>query len=301
LQGLALLPYTKPHVRTCSNHMTMKAIFFAAAAVCAVAVSAQELPQASPLGEVEQLVGLTKVEVEYSRPSAKGRVIFGDLVPYDKLWRTGANLNTTIEFSEPVKFGDVDVKPGKYSLFTVPGKETWVVHLNSNVELWGEDEFKAEQNVASVKVKPLTCEHTETLTIDLGNYQNDNADLEIRWEKTRVVIPIVTDATEKAIANIKEAMAKGDMKAGGYGGSARFCLDRNVMTKEALEWAEKCVSMDKKFWHMHTLARAQAANGMTKEAIATAEESMKMAQEAKNEAYVKMNRELIASAMKGGK
>jgi hypothetical protein len=281
--------------------MTMKAILFATAALSMVVANAQELPQASPLGEVEHQVGLTKVEVEYSRPSAKGRVIFGDLVPYDKLWRTGANLNTTIEFSEAVKFGDVDVKPGKYSLFTVPGKETWVVHLNSNVELWGEDEFKAEQNVASVKVKPTACEHTETLTIDVGNFQGDNAELEIRWEKTRVAIPIVTDATAKGIANIKEAMAKGDMKAGGYGSSARFCLDRNVMTKEALEWAEKCVSMDKKFWHMHTLARAQAANGMNKEAIATAEESMKMAQEAKNEAYVKMNRELIASVMKGGK
>lgn len=293
--------YTKTHVRTCSNLMTTKAIIFTAALLGAAAVNAQELPQASPLGEVHQQVGLTKVDVKYSRPSAKGRVIFGDLVPYGQLWRTGANLNTIIEFSGPVKFGDVDVKPGKYSLFTVPGKDMWVVHLNSNVELWGEDEFKEEQNVASVKVKPTDAEHTETFTIDLGNYQGDNADLEIRWEKTRVSIPIVTDATAQGIENIKQAIAKGDMKSGGYGSCARFCLDRNVMTKEALEWAQQSVTMDKKFWNMHTLARAQAANGMTKEARVTAEESMKMAQEAKNEAYVKMNRELIASLMSGGK
>lgn len=271
----------------------------ATAVLVAATIHAQDLPQPSPKGQVEQIVGLTKVEVDYSRPSAKGRVIFGDLVPYDKLWRTGANLNTTVEFSGPVKFGDVDVKAGKYSLFTVPGKDVWVVHLNSNTELWGEDDYKAEQNVATVKVKAQGADMTETLTIDIANVVNDAADLEIRWEKTRVLVPIHADATEQALANIREAMAKGDMKAGGYGGSARFCLDRNVMTKEALGWAQKSVEMDKKFWHMHTLARAQAANGMTKEAIATANESMSMAQEAKNEAYVKMNRELIESLSKG--
>lgn len=277
----------------------MRMMLSATAVLVAATIHAQDLPQPSPKGQVEQIVGLTKVEVDYSRPSAKGRVIFGDLVPYDKLWRTGANLNTTVEFSGPVKFGDVDVKAGKYSLFTVPGKDVWVVHLNSNTELWGEDDYKAEQNVATVKVKAQGADMTETLTIDIANVVNDAADLEIRWEKTRVLVPIHADATEQALANIREAMAKGDMKAGGYGGSARFCLDRNVMTKEALGWAQKSVEMDKKFWHMHTLARAQAANGMTKEAIATANESMSMAQEAKNEAYVKMNRELIESLSKG--
>lgn len=277
----------------------MRMMLSATAVLVAATIHAQDLPQPSPKGEVEQIVGLTKVEVEYSRPSIKGRVIFGDLVPYDKLWRTGANLNTTIEFSAPVKFGDVDVKAGKYSLFTVPGKEVWVVHLNSNTELWGEEDFKAEQNVATIKVKAEAADLTETLTFDFANVVNDGADLELRWEKTKVLIPIHADATEQALANIKEAMAKGDMKAGGYGGSARFCLDRNVMTKEALGWAQKSVEMDKKFWHMHTLARAQAANGMTKEAITTANESMAMAQEAKNEAYVKMNRELIESLSKG--
>ena len=274
-------------------------ILSSAALLVATAFHAQDLPQPSPKGKVQQVVGLTNVEVEYSRPSIKGRVIFGDLVPFDKLWRTGANLNTTIEFSAPVKFGDVDVKAGKYSLFTVPGKEVWVVHLNSNTELWGEDEFKAEENVATIKVRAEAADLTETLTIDIANVVNDRAELELRWEKTKVLIPIQADATEQALANIREAMAKGDMKAGGYGGSARFCLDRNVMTKEALTWAQKSVEMDKKFWHVHTLARAQAANGMTKEAIATANESMTMAQEAKNEAYVKMNRDLIESLSKG--
>lgn len=250
---------------------------------------------------MDQVVGLTDVKIDYSRPSAKGRVIFGELVKYDALWRTGANLNTTIEFSGPVKFGDVDIEAGKYSLFTVPGAKTWVVKLNKNVELWGEDDYKEEETVASIKVEATATEFTETLTLEFANLKDDNADLVIRWEKTKVTIPIVTDATKQGIANIMEAIKQGEMKAGGYNGSARFALDRGTMTKEALEWAQKSVAMDPKFWSMHTLARAQAANDLTKDAVATAEQSMKMAQEAKNEAYVKMNRELIEKIAKGGK
>lgn len=273
----------------------MKGTLFITAMLATAIANAQELPQASPLGEVEQVVGLTSVDVEYSRPSVKDRVIFGDMLPFDKLWRTGANKNTTIEFSGPVKFGGVEVDAGKYSMFTVPGKDNWVVHLNKNTEQWGEGDFKEEECVASVKVPVTTGEFTETLTISFDNVVNDNADLVLRWEKVKVAIPINADATKQALANITAAMAKGDMKGGGYSSSARFCLDRNVMTKDALGWAEKGVEMDKKYWNLHTLARAQAANGLTKQAVATAEESMKMAQEAKNEAYVKMNRDLITS------
>ncbi len=273
----------------------MKGTLFITAMLATAIANAQELPQASPLGEVEQVVGLTSVDVEYSRPSVKDRVIFGDMLPFDKLWRTGANKNTTIEFSGPVKFGGVEVDAGKYSMFTVPGKDNWVVHLNKNTEQWGEGDFKEEECVASVKVPVTTGEFTETLTFSFDNVVNDNADLVLRWEKVKVAIPINADATKQALANITAAMAKGDMKGGGYSSSARFCLDRNVMTKDALGWAEKGVEMDKKYWNLHTLARAQAANGLTKQAVATAEESMKMAQEAKNEAYVKMNRDLITS------
>ncbi|MBK6371463.1 MAG: DUF2911 domain-containing protein [Flavobacteriales bacterium] len=166
----------------------MKAISVATTLFIATCVSAQDLPQPSPSGEVEQVVGLTKVEVEYSRPSVKGRVIFGELVKYDELWRTGANLNTTIEFSSEVKFGDQDLKPGKYSLFTVPGKTTWVVKLNKNTELWGEGDFKEEETVVALKVEAQPTEFTETMTFEFANVVGDNADLVLRWEKTKVVI-----------------------------------------------------------------------------------------------------------------
>lgn len=278
----------------------MKTMFAAVAALVVATSAAQELPQPSPKGSVEQTVGLTKVKVEYSRPSVKERIIFGELVPYDQLWRTGANINTTIEFSGPVKLGETEVAAGKYSLFTTPGKEAWVVHLNKNTELWGEEDFKQEDVVASIKWPASESEFTETLTFEFANLKGDNADLVMRWEKLALVIPIITDATKQGLENIKTALAKPDVKYGAYNSSARFCLDRNVMTKEALGWAQKSVSMEKKYWNLHTLARAQAANGMSKEAIATAEESMKMAQAEKGESYVKMNRDLIETLVKSG-
>jgi len=279
----------------------MKASFLALAVLATTSLTAQDLPQPSPKGSVEQIVGLTKVEVEYSRPSSKGRRIFGDLVKYGEVWRTGANVNTTIEFSGPVKFGDQEVGKGKYSLFTIPNEGAWVIILNKNTELWGEGDYKEAEDVTRLKVEATAAEFTETFTIEFADLKGDNGNLVLRWEKTKVSIPITTDATEQGLANINEALAKSDVKPGAFASSARFCLDRNVMPKEALMWAEKGVGVDRKYWNLHTLARAQAANGMTKAAIATAEESMKMAQEDKNDAYVKMNREKIEEWTNGAK
>ncbi|HRH68770.1 MAG TPA: DUF2911 domain-containing protein [Flavobacteriales bacterium] len=279
----------------------MKALVLPFVALFSLQATAQDLPQASPSGSVEQVIGLTKVRVDYSRPSVKGRRIFGDLVPYGKVWRTGANKNTTIEFSGPVKIADQEIAAGKYSVFTTPNEGAWVVHLNKNTDLWGEDEYKEDENAASLKVESGSGEFTETMTFEFADLNGDNGTLVLRWEKSKIALPIVTDATQQGLANIQEALAKPDAKAGAYGSSARFCLDRNVMTKEALVWARKSVSMDKKYWTVHTLARALAANGMTEEAIATAEESLKMAQEEKSEAYVKMNRERIQEWTNAGK
>lgn len=272
----------------------MKRIFLPVAAAAIVfSANAQDLPKASPSGEVEQVVGLTKVDVEYSRPSVHGREIFGGLLPYGKLWRLGANANTTFEIDGPVLIEGQKLEKGKYSVFAIPDKDSWTVIFNKNTELWGEGDHKDEEDVLRVKVKPEASEFTETLNISFDDVNNDMARMDIRWDKTRVSLKISADASEQAIANIKKAMAAGDMKAGGYSSSARFLLDRNMMPKESLEWAQKAADMDPKFYILHTLALAQAANGMPKEAIATAEKSMAAAKEAGNDAYVKMNADKI--------
>jgi hypothetical protein len=272
----------------------MKHFVLSAALLATCSIHAQDLPSASPKGEVEQVVGLTKVEVEYNRPSARDRKIFGELVPYDKVWRTGANLNTTIEFDGMVVFGGQKVEAGKYSLFTIPGTDSWTIILNKNTELWGEGDRKEEEDVLQVKVKPAKSEYTETLTFSFDAVKDDKARLDLRWEEVRVSVELHADATEQAIKNIEAAVngEKADFRT--FHGSARFLVDRNMEPEAALKYATKSVEMDRKFWNLYTLALAQAQNGDIKSAIATAEESMKMAEEAKYDAYIKMNKDKIA-------
>lgn len=275
----------------------IKNILFIATLFAGGIVHAQKLPQPSPIGKEEQIIGLTTVKVEYSRPSARGRQVFGDLVAYGKVWRTGANLNTTIEFDAPVVFEGQKVEAGKYSLFTIPNAETWVVILNKNTELWGEGDRKPEEDVLQFKVRPAKCEMTETFTIGFAEVKDDKAFLELRWENTLVRVKLEADATEQALANIKEAMSQPEIKPSTYHRCARYCVDKGLMLPEALEWAEKAVSMDKKYWTLYTLALCQAANGKTKEAIATANESMELARKEEDASYVKMNKERIEEWM----
>lgn len=254
-----------------------------------LATNAQDLPQASPSGEVEQVVGLTKVEVDYSRPSVRGRQIFGDLLPYDKLWRLGANANTTFEVGGPVEIEGQKLEKGKYSMFAIPHDGVWEIIFNKNTELWGENGRKEAEDVLRVKAKAMPSEFTETLTITFDDVKDDKARMDIRWEKTRVSVNIAADATKQGMENIKAAMAKKDIKAGSYASSARFAVERGVMTKDALTWAQRAVDMDPRYYYMYTLALAQAANGQTKEAIATAQKSIEAAKKADDEAYVKLN------------
>ncbi len=278
----------------------MKNLLIPALMLATITVSAQDLPAPSPKGKVEQVVGLTNISVEYSRPSMKGRKIFGDLVPFDKVWRTGANLNTMISFDGPVKIEGQTVEAGTYSIYTIPGAETWQVILNKNIEGHGEGDRKEEEDVLKVKVPAGRSETFETLTILFDNVKNDKAEMQLRWENTLVKVNIEADATEKAMANIKEALAKPDAGFGAYHGAARFLLERDMDAKLALEYAKKSVSLEKKFWNQHTLALALAKNGQHKEAIAAAEESMKLAEEAKADNYVKMNKEKIAEWGRAG-
>lgn len=273
--------------------MMMRKTAMTLALFTTVAVSAQELPQPSPKGEVEQIVGLTTIEVEYSRPSAKGRKIFGDLVPFGEMWRTGANMSTTVEVEGDVMVEGQLLPKGKYSLFTTPMPEMWVITFNKNPELGGVDERKAEEDVLTLKVPVGKCDMTETFTIGFADVKDDKAVLELSWENTKVGISLYADATKQALMNIKEAVNKPDADYRVFHSSARFMVDRNIEPQTALKYAMKSVEKERKFWNLHTLALAQAQNGQFKEAIATAEESIRLAQEAKYEAYVKMNKEKI--------
>lgn len=240
--------------------------------------NAQDLPALSPHAEVEQIIGLTDVEVEYSRPSARGRAIFGDLVPYDEIWRTGANKSTKITFSGSVDFGEKPVKAGSYSLFAIPHEGVWELILNSNPELNGAFDRKEAEDVLRTKAEVQYGEFVETFTIGFANLGQDKADLELAWEKQRVRITISADATAQGLVNIKEALAKSDAGYSAYNRAASFFLDRGQDPKVALQYAQKSLSMEKHYWNTFTLAKAYAAVGDHAKAAATAKEAAALAE-----------------------
>lgn len=258
-------------------------------------------PQPSPAASVSQVVGLTDVEVTYSKPGMKDRVVFGELVPFGKIWRTGANKATSVSFSTDVTIGGAEVKAGTYSLFTIPNKEEWTIMLNSETELWGAGDYDAAKEVAKFMIKPSTTKDAyETFTIDFSHLKGANGHLNLRWENTLVAIPIETGAMDAVEKQIKEILVDGP-GAGTYYNAARFYLENDKDIDQAIAWINTAIEKrPNAFWYMHQKAKMQAKKGDVKAAIATAEKSMKMASE--NEAgdygYVASNEKLIAELKK---
>lgn len=260
-------------------------------------VSAQslKLPQASSGQTIIQDFGLGKITVNYSRPNAKGRKIFGELVPYNTVWRTGANSATTIQFTDDIELDGHKLAAGEYGLFTIPGKDEWTIVINKTAKQWGAYNYKAEDDVLRFKVKSTeTREQTETFTIQFMNVLPASCDLQLNWEHTAVKIHLTTDVDSKVMASIDEAM-KGDKKP--YSAAAQYYYDNNKDQKKALEWiteAEKTneKSPSIKLWKARILLKL----GDKKAALAAAKEGAKLAREQKNEEYTRLNEELAAQA-----
>jgi len=206
-------------------------------------------PQPSPFSKVEQVIGLTDVSVEYSRPSMKGRTIFGNLVPFDKLWRTGANKNTQITFGDDVKVEGKEVKKGTYAIFTKPTKDNWEVILYSNAENWGTPKEWDDSKVAakfSVKTNKIPFK-VETFTLMFSDFTMDSALLNFIWEETEASVKIEVPSKKKALANITKVMQ--GPSAGDYYRAAAFYKDIEDFAK-AKEHIDKAISLSEKpaFW-----------------------------------------------------
>ncbi|MEM6721334.1 MAG: DUF2911 domain-containing protein [Bacteroidota bacterium] len=275
----------------------MKKLLLACFLVAGISVQAQiETPQPSPSAKLTQTVGLTEVTVEYSRPAMRGRKIFGGLVPYDQLWRTGANLNTKISFSDDVTIGNSAVKAGTYAIFTKPGKSTWEVIFYSDVENWGTPRSWDDAKVAATTVVPVNTMPyaTESFTIDVANLKSNQADLEIRWEKTLVVIPFAVPTDKKATASIEKMMS--GPQAGDYFSAARYYLEEEKDMDKAKMWIDKAIEMtsdNPRFWYLRQQSLVYAKMGKKAEAIKIAKQSLALAEEAGNKDYVKMNKDSI--------
>lgn len=267
-------------------------LFMLAALTTVFTVQAQELPVPSPYAEVMQKVGLTDVKVEYSRPGVKERKIFGGLLKWGQVWRTGANASTKITFSTDANVGGEEIKAGTYSVFTRLEDGAFVVMLNSDVNA-SEGSFNADNNVLEAKAKVLESEMTETFTITFSNLTENTAELTFRWEKSKWSVPIKVEADEMAMKNIEQKIKEIENSYGAYNAAARYYLEHSKDLDQALAWSKKSVEISAQFWNTITLSKIYAAKGDYKNAIKVAEQSKALAEKANYDAYIKMNDENI--------
>ena len=206
-------------------------------------------PQPSPTATISQTVGVSNISIEYSRPGAKDREIFGGLVPYGKIWRTGANKATKITFEEDALFGGVEIKKGAYSLYTIPGKEEWSILLNSETEMWGAGDYQKTNEICNIKAKSNVSEHfTESFTIDFGEFTSFGAEIILKWANIVVKVPVKTMAAKKIEQQYLELLNEGP-SANTYYNGARFFLDNDLDMNIALTWVDKAISKrDDAFW-----------------------------------------------------
>jgi hypothetical protein len=259
----------------------------------AASSSAQvRMPAPSPTQTIKQDFGLGTIELTYSRPAAKGRKIFGDLVPYDKLWRTGANAATRISFTDNVEIGGKRLDTGSYVIYTIPGTEYWEIIINRGIKNWGIDGYKESEDVCRFKVNPIKMDmKLESLTMVFAEVKPESCELQIMWAKTAVVIPISTNIREKIKTQINAGMET-DKKP--YWAAAQFYNEYDKNLTKALENVSKAIEDNPKaYWMMIYKARIQKEMGDNDGAKLSAQRSLELAKEAKNDDYVKMNEELL--------
>lgn len=281
----------------------MKKMLLFAAIICSTMIAQAQVqaPAASPAGSVTTVVGLTDVKIEYSRPRVKGRKIFGTdatvLVPYGKIWRTGANNGTRITFSDDVTVEGVAVPKGTYLLLSWPGASEWTIALNKDVSLGGGvDKYDASKDAAKFKVKPeKLTEKVEVLTFNIGDISDDSksAKIQMAWENTSVKFTVTTDFDKKVMESIASATKVDPYN---YFVAATYYMDNNRDLKQALEWVTKAADeMGGPYWVLYQKARIQKALGDKSGAIASANASIESAKKQNNADYQRMNEELIRS------
>ena len=258
-----------------------------------------EFPDASQHATVKQRVGVTDVEIEYSRPNKRGRDIFGGLVPYDKVWRTGANASTKIKFSDAVKMGGQEIPAGEYAFYTIPGKDEWTFVLSKNTKLWGAYDYSADADIMRTKTKSSTLtEPVESFTISFADLKDDGATIALEWDKTRATVDFTTNTMEKVNAGIEAAMkdpASVDSRTFYQAASFYFDHDKDLAT--AAKWIDQAIEKQKEpaYFMYYKKAQIEAKLGHKDQAKAAAEKSIELLKAGKDpdESAIRNNQMLI--------
>ncbi len=260
----------------------------------AYAQQAPTMPAASPAASVSQTFGLTKVDITYSSPAVKGRQIWGGLVPYDSVWRTGANQITNIAFSTDVMVGGQKVKKGKYALLTIPGRNSWTIILNSDADQWGAYNYKKSLDIARFTVTPQMGDMKERLAFMIDATSDSTAAVSLCWEKIKIVFEVKAD-TKGMIGKSITDFTDNSWRA--YATSANFYADNNLDLKKAEDWAKMSVNMKEHYSNNYILAKILHAEGNNKDAqkyIAKAKELGDAADKANDGNYQNNYKDKIA-------
>jgi len=246
-----------------------------------------QTPKASPVAKLEQRVGLTDIKIEYSRPSKNSRTVFGEVVPFNEIWRTGANENTKITTSDVVIFGKDTLKSGTYAIFTKPAVDSWELIFYSDVSNWGTP-VTWEENKVALRVKAAVTtlpSVVETFTISLDNLENESANLTFTWDKTSVTFPFTLLTAQRSIANIQKAMA--GPSSADYYAAGNYYYTNKIDNKQALEWVSKAIQSNPSAYYMYrTKAMIQKELGDKKGAIETAKAGLVVAEKSNNKNYI---------------
>ena len=262
--------------------------------ITTIVIAQIRMPAPSPAQTIKQDFGLSSIELTYSRPGVKGRKIFGDLVPFGQMWRTGANGATRIKFGDDVVIGGQQVKAGEYALYSIPNENGWEIILNKGVDNGGLSGYKTEDDVTRFKVKPSSLTTpVETFTMGFGEVKPSSTELQLMWERIAVNIPITTDMDSKVMAQINDEMNK-DNKP--YYQSALYYAENGKDMKQAITWFDKAIEQNPKGYYIYyQKANALIKMGKKDDAKIAAQKSIEVARQEKNDDYVRLNEKLLAS------
>jgi hypothetical protein len=228
-----------------------------------------DLPRLSPNATVSQTVGYTVVTIDYCRPGVHGRKIWGGLVPYNQVWRTGANEATTIQFTTDVIVEGNKVPAGRYGLFTVPGENEWTIVFNKTDKQWGAFNYKQDDDLLRFKVKPENGPFTERMLFTFSGLTDSTVDVVLNWENVRVTFNVKTHVLDQAYAKIKESLAAKPDNWQNYAAAANYAADNGVFLKEALLWIDKAIGLEQNYYPYFVKARVYYKMGDLTNALKT--------------------------------
>ncbi len=242
-------------------------IFVFACAQFCESLAQLQLPKLSPKSTVTQIIGLSEIAISYSRPNVRERIVWGELVPYGEVWRTGADEATTITFGDSVQINGQKLEAGKYALFTIPGKDEWIVIFNRNSKQWGSFNYDSTKDALRIKVKPETNAHTESLLFTFSDINYNSATVNLEWEKVKVSFDVKMNVDKKAYENIKKAFddaKKDDWVV--YAAAANYAVESKVHLDEAIDWIEKSIQIKSTYYNNFVKAKLMLQKGDKKAA-----------------------------------